>query len=400
MKKLTTTITNLIASLALFATLFSPAFALATGPAPADLLSAKNFVLLSKTGITNTGSHTTAIKGNIGTSPITGAALSTVFCSEITGTIYGVDAGYVGSGDVSCYAGNPPAENKTLVDNAVLDMGTAYADLAGRTIPDGTELYAGSIGGHNFTPGLYKWSSDVSILSDITLTGSATDVWIFQISGDFNVASAGSLATGKKVILAGGARASNIFWQVGGVTGATLGTSSTFNGNILSAKAINLHTGSVLNGRALATTEITLDANPVTISTTLPGTLGGNSVEKTKSTATADGTFTNGWKYTFNITVPTNETHLSMKFDNWLRTGGGGTIPAQNNMRYSSAQADNAGGTILITSANTYPATALNIIQDLDLATDGLQVKVIVEVAIPVGSSNGSYTTNYGIKTN
>src|SRR5680860_40376 len=92
--------------------------------ATVNLGSAGNFVILSKTGITNTGGHTSVITGNVGSSPITAAAMDNVFCSEITGTIYGVDAAYTGSGATTCFAGNPPLANKTLVDNAILDMET------------------------------------------------------------------------------------------------------------------------------------------------------------------------------------------------------------------------------------------------------------------------------------
>jgi hypothetical protein len=252
----------------LLLTLSGPMSAFAAGPATLDLLSAGNFTILSESGITNTGSHTTSITGDIGSSPITAAAMDNVFCSEITGSIYGIDAAYVGSGSQTCFLGNPPLSNKTLIDNAVLDMGTAYVDAAGRTLPDGTELYAGNIGGQTFAPGLYKWSTDVTIPTDVTLSGGANDVWIFQIAGNLDIASGGSVPTGVKVILSGGAQASNIFWQVGGVTGATLGTYSTFNGNILAAKQIIAQTGAVLNGRALAQTQVTLDAN--TISAPIP----------------------------------------------------------------------------------------------------------------------------------
>ncbi len=129
------------------------------------------------------------------------------------------------------------------------------------------------------------------------------------------------------------------------------------------------------------------------------GTLAVTSVEMTDSSAVADGTFTNGWKYTFNITVPTNETHLSMKFDNWLRTGGGGTIPVANNMRISSPQANNAGATVLLLAANTYSVPTLDMTTDLDPLMEGIQVKVLVEVSVPVGTVNGAYTTNYGVQT-
>jgi len=251
-----------------------PVAALAAGPAPVNLLSAGNFTILSETGITDTGSHSSAITGNIGSSPITAAAMNDVFCSEITGTIYGVDAAYVGSGVTTCFAGDPPASNKTLVDNAVGDMLTAYNDAAGRTLPTATELGGGNIGGMTLAPGLYKWSTDVSIPTNLTLSGGPNDVWIFQIAGNLSIASGGSVPAGIKVVLAGGAQASNVFWQVGGVTGATLGTYSTFNGNILSAKQVIIQTGAVLNGRALAQTQVTLDANVVTVPTSTFGALG------------------------------------------------------------------------------------------------------------------------------
>jgi len=255
-------------SLAVLAVIFTfgltgPVSAFAAGPAPVDLLSisTNNFVLLSETGITNTGSHTSLITGNIGSSPITAAAMDNVFCSEMMGTIYGVDAAYTGNGTITCFSGSAPS--KTLVDNAVLDMGTAYTDAAGRTIPTATELGAGNIGGMTLAPGLYTWSTDVSIPTSVTLSGSSSDVWIFQIAGNLTIASGGSVPTGIKVILSGGALASNVFWQVGGGTGATLGTYSTFNGTILSAKQVIIETGAVLHGRALAQTQVTLDANPV-----------------------------------------------------------------------------------------------------------------------------------------
>ena len=248
--------------------LAGPLVALAAGPSPVNLLSAGNFVILSETGITNTGSHTAVITGNIGSSPITAAAMNDVFCSEITGTIFGVDAAYVGSGSQTCFAGNPPLSNKTFVDNAVGDMQTAYTDAAGRSGPTATELGAGNIGGMTLTPGLYKWSTDVNIATNLTLAGGPNDVWIFQIAGNLNIASGGSVPAGIKVVLIGGAKASNVFWQVGGGTGATLGTYATFNGTILSAKQVIIQTGAVLNGRALAQSQVTLDANTITTPTT------------------------------------------------------------------------------------------------------------------------------------
>lgn len=153
--------------------------------------------------------------------------------------------------------------------------------------------------------------------------------------------------------------------------------------------------GAILNFTTLATTtegQIGGDVTGV-------GALGVTSVETIDSTATADGTFTNGWEYVFNITVPTDETHLAMKFANWLSTVGSSTIAVAGNVRISSPQADNGGATVLITAADTYSVPTLNMTSDLNPALDGLQVRVTVEAAVPVGSVNGSYTTNYGVKT-
>ena len=218
-----------------------------------------DFVILSKTGITNTGSHTSVINGDIGTSPETAATMNDIWCTEIIGTIVGVDAAYVGSGVQTCFAGNPPLSNKTWVDNAILNMVTVYNTTAGIPNPDGIDLYGGNIGGQTFAPGLYKWNSDVIIATSVTLSGGANDVWIFQIAGDLSISSAGGI----EIILSGGALASNVFWQVGGGAGATLGTYSIFNGTILSAKAIIIQTGAVLNGRAWAQSTVTLDASTV-----------------------------------------------------------------------------------------------------------------------------------------
>ena len=242
----------------------------AAGPPLINLLSisTNNFVVLSKTAITDTGSHTSAITGNIGLSPATAAAIG-VFCSEMTGNIYGADAAYVGSGATGCFKGL--AADNTTVGTAVLDMGTAYTAASAPATPAATDAAhlnvgtgtPGTLNGQVFPPGIYTWGSDVNITGNITLTGNANDVWIFQMSGNLNLAPGGSLPTGIKVLLGGAAQAKNIFWQVGGGTGATLGTYSTFNGTILSASQVVMQTGSVLNGRALAQTQVTLDVSTV-----------------------------------------------------------------------------------------------------------------------------------------
>jgi hypothetical protein len=128
------------------------------------------------------------------------------------------------------------------------------------------------------------------------------------------------------------------------------------------------------------------------------GDLAVTSVVVVNGTATANGTFTSGWKYTFNITVPDDETNLSMKFANWTSNVGSSTIPAANNIRFSSLQASPTG-TTTITAANTYGSPDLHITGDLDGSTPGKQVQVMVEVAVPAGSVNGGYSTSYGLRT-
>jgi hypothetical protein len=135
-------------------------------------------------------------------------------------------------------------------------MQTAYTDAAGRSLPDFFELYAGNIGGKTLIPGLYKWTSAVTLPSSVTISGGANDIWIFQISG--NLIASGAV----QVILAGGAQSKNIFWQVAGQT--TIGTTAKFKGIILCMTGITLQTGASLNGRALAQTAVVLGANAVT----------------------------------------------------------------------------------------------------------------------------------------
>src|SRR3989338_7076647 len=130
------------------------------------------------------------------------------------------------------------------------------------------------------------------------------------------------------------------------------------------------------------------------------GVLEVTSIEMIDTSATANGTFTDGWEYVFHITAPSSEEDISMKFSDWLRTEGSGTIPVANNMRISSAQADNGGATILLTAANVYSAPALHMDGDLDPVMAGRQIEVTVEVAVPAGTPNGSYTTSYGVQSN
>jgi hypothetical protein len=146
----------------------------------------------------------------------------------------------------------PTPDNLTT---SVENMITAYNDAAGRTLPDFVELGAGNIGGKTLSSGLYKWTNTVTLPTSITISGSATDVWIFQIAGDLTLSSA------VNITLSGGALAKNIFWQVAGTV--TIGTTAHFEGTVMSQTAIILQTGASLHGQALAQTAVVLDSNIV-----------------------------------------------------------------------------------------------------------------------------------------
>ena len=210
--------------------------------------SAGNYVILAKTAINNIA--TSAITGDLGLSPAATSYITGFALTNATGYATGVQV----TGKI--YAADMVAPTPINLTTAVNNMITGYNDAAGRPSPDFTELATGNIGGKTLTPGLYKWTNNVTIPSDVTISGGADDVWIFQIAGNLTASSA------VKVTLKDGAQAKNIFWQVAGIV--TLGTTSHFEGIILSKTSIVLKTGASMNGRTLAQTSVILDKNTVT----------------------------------------------------------------------------------------------------------------------------------------
>ena len=230
--------------------LISPTAVFASSPATVNLGTAGNYAVLAKTGVSTTGS--TSVVGDIGLSPAAATYITGFDLILPVASAFSTSALVTGKIYAPGYADSTP----TTMTTAVSDMETAYTDAAGRA-PTVTELGAGNIGGLTLVSGVYKWGTGVTIPTDVTLSGSANDVWIFQIAQNLTVSS------GAHIILAGGAKASNIFWQVAGQT--TIGTAAVFNGNILDQTAIVLNTGATLNGRALAQSAVTLDASTVTM---------------------------------------------------------------------------------------------------------------------------------------
>jgi hypothetical protein len=250
----TATVTTVAKSAAGVALASSHTWTFATGSTLAagvsvDLGTAGNFVILAKSGISTV--PTSAVTGNIGLSPaaasyITGFPLSpdtsNVFSTtpQVTGKVYAAD-----------YAVPTPANLTT----AVSDMMLAFTDAAGRA-PDVTELGAGDIGGMTLNAGVYKWGTGLNIPTNVTLSGSATAVWIFEIAQDLTVSSATS------VLLTGGALSKNIFWQVSGLV--DIGTTAHLEGVVLSETSATLRTGASINGRIFAQTAINIAGSTVT----------------------------------------------------------------------------------------------------------------------------------------
>jgi hypothetical protein len=190
-----------------------------------------NFSVLAGSTVINTGS--TVVSGDVGVSP--GTAVTGFPPGLAGGTIHSAD-GAAAQSQIALTAG--------------------YVDAAGRA---GGTAVAGDLVGQTLTAGVYTSTSSLAISGDVTLDaqGNPDAVFIFQISSTLTTGS------GSHVVLANGAKACNVFWQVG--SSATLGTNSVFKGNILALTSITITTGVNLEGRALARNgAVTLDTDVIT----------------------------------------------------------------------------------------------------------------------------------------
>jgi hypothetical protein len=204
------------------------------GQGPVVLGAAAHYAVLA--GSTATSINATTVNGDLGVAP----------GSAVTGFPPGIVNGAIDTAN-------------TAANLAQAALTVAYNDAKGRTLAPVS--VAGNIGGQTLAPGLYKSTSSLEISSgDLTLDaqGDANGIFIFQI------ASTLTTTAGRQVILSGGAKAANVFWQVG--TSATLATTTAFKGTVMADQSITLDTGATLDGRALARIgAVTMDSDTITI---------------------------------------------------------------------------------------------------------------------------------------
>ena len=233
---------------------FTTGTTVAAGPAPVILGTAANYAILAKTGVATV--PTSHVTGNVGVSPVAATYLTGWSQTDVgTPITHSTSTQVVGQLYAADYTGGTTSADLTT---AVLNMQAAFTDAAGRTATSAatTNVGAGTLTSLTLVPGVYEWGSNVTIPTNLTLSGAATDVWIFKVAGTLDMAAA------KSVILAGAASAKNIFWQVSGAV--TIGTGTHFEGIILGQTSITMGTGSSINGRLLAQTAVNLDATTVT----------------------------------------------------------------------------------------------------------------------------------------
>ncbi len=209
--------------------------------------AAADFAILSGDGISNV--PTSAITGDIGVSPAAGSTItgfsSPGTCPEVTGQVYKVDASGPGCATID------PAR-LTAAKSALT---VAFNDAAGRTLPAPVTV-SGDQGGITHSPGIYKSTSSLSIVSgNLTLDGQGNpnSVWIFQIASALTTVGCGAsvpCATGGNVMLINGANAANVYWQVG--SAATIGQYTAFKGTILAHDDISINTSAQISGRLLS----------------------------------------------------------------------------------------------------------------------------------------------------
>jgi hypothetical protein len=188
-------------------------------PAPVALGAAGAFAVLGASTVTNTG--LSVLGGDLGVSPGT--------------AITGFGPGVVTNGAI--HAGDGAAAQ------AHADLASAYLVAQARTPATAT---SGVLDGLTLAPGVYAAGAGMSLTGGLTLDGGGDPSAVFVMQAGSTLITAAA----SHVDLAGGARACNVFWQVG--SSATLGASSLLRGSILASTSISMGDAVTVDGRALA----------------------------------------------------------------------------------------------------------------------------------------------------
>lgn len=238
------------ASYSVTVTLASGPVVCTSGASCVDLLSAANYTVFSDTAIANATAAT--ITGNIAVGPgVTSTAITGFALTLPAGSTYSTSALVSGRVYAKDYAIPTPAE----VNTASLNMGAAYDAAAAKTSTAGCPGSGGNITGTVLAAGVYTCAVPVTIPVNLTLNGSATDVWVFQITGTLDQAAA------TQILLTGGALPQNVFWQVSGAVNVL--ADAHFEGILLGKTSITFGNLSSIKGRLLAQTGVTLNQTAV-----------------------------------------------------------------------------------------------------------------------------------------
>lgn len=221
-----------------------------------DLGAAGGYAILAKDGISTV--PTSVVTGNVGLSPTARTGLtgwSETAAPDASDT-YSTSAQVVSP--FKLYAADYKPPTPAHLTAAVLSMEAAYTAAAGRAATSAatTNVGGGTLTGLVLAPGVYQWGSNVTIPTDLELSGGATDVWIFKVAGTL------TMAADKRIILSGGALPQNIFWQVTGAV--SIGARTHFEGVILGKTSITFGNLTSIKGRLLAQSAVVLDATTVT----------------------------------------------------------------------------------------------------------------------------------------
>jgi hypothetical protein len=337
------------------ATFFVAALLSFSMPAAAQvsLGTAQNFGVLGGSTVTNTGA--TTVNGSVGVSP--------------GGAVTGFPPGVVVGGAIH--------SNDAVAQQAQNDLTTAYNNIA--ATPCTVDLTGQNLGGLTLTPGVYCFASSAQLTGALTLDalGNPNALFLFKIGSTLTTASGSSVT----VINNGGSSCNRAYWQVG--SSATIGTGSSFIGDILALTSITLTTGANTSGRALARNgAVTLDTNTVNacgvmlcpIITVNPATLPNGTVGTAyNQIITATGGTA---PYTFAVSIGALPTGLTLN-------------PATGAITGSPTTAGTFTFTITATDVNGCSGSRL---YEVTIASTGCAAITLSPATLPPGQVNTAYS--------